>query len=124
MGGVVSEGGLEGWKMQKHVQANVEDRALVQCNVSEKQMQMIVEVRETSTIDLATIKVDMQKNIEMIVKQKNVIFVLESKEDEHVIGHVEIDLGDIFNFNLQFIAHPSSVFERMGGFFLGVNLCL
>jgi hypothetical protein len=28
MGGVTSEGGLEGWKMQMHVQANVEDGAL------------------------------------------------------------------------------------------------
>jgi len=28
MGGVMNEGGLEGWKMQKHVQTNVEDCAL------------------------------------------------------------------------------------------------
>jgi hypothetical protein len=28
MGGVMNEGGLEEWNMQKHVQANVEDGAL------------------------------------------------------------------------------------------------
>jgi hypothetical protein len=28
MGSVMSEGGLEGWKMQKHVQTSVEDGAL------------------------------------------------------------------------------------------------
>jgi hypothetical protein len=38
MGGVMNEGGLEGWKMQKHVLATVEDGALTQCNVNEKQV--------------------------------------------------------------------------------------
>ncbi len=32
----------------------------------------------------------------MIVEQENVVFVLEAKEDEHIIGHVEIDAGYIF----------------------------
>jgi hypothetical protein len=68
MGGVMSEGSLEGWKMQKHVQANVEDGALAQCNVNEEQEQASVEVRETSTTDLATIEVDLQKIIKMIVE--------------------------------------------------------
>jgi hypothetical protein len=61
MGGVMSERGLEAWKMQKHMQASVEDGALAQCNVNEEQVQMSVEVGETFTIDLATIEVDMQK---------------------------------------------------------------
>jgi hypothetical protein len=43
----MSEGGLEGWKMQKHVQARVENGALAQCNVNEEQMQASVEVGET-----------------------------------------------------------------------------
>jgi hypothetical protein len=41
MGGVMSEGSLEGWKMQKHVQMNVE-------------------VRETSIANLVLIQVDLQ----------------------------------------------------------------
>jgi hypothetical protein len=63
MGGVMSERGLEGWKMQKHVQANVEDGALAPCNVNEEQVQMNVEVGETYTTNLATIEVDLQKII-------------------------------------------------------------
>jgi hypothetical protein len=61
MGGVMSERGLEAWKMQKHMQVSVEDDALAQCNVNEEQVQVNVEVRETFTIDLATIEVNMQK---------------------------------------------------------------
>jgi hypothetical protein len=38
MGGFMSEGGLEGWKMQKHVQVSVEDGALAQCNVNDEQV--------------------------------------------------------------------------------------
>jgi hypothetical protein len=49
MGGVINEGGLEGWKMQKHMQTNVEDGALALCNVNEEQVQMSVEVVETWT---------------------------------------------------------------------------
>jgi hypothetical protein len=62
MGGVMNEVGLEGWKMQKHVQASVEDGALAQCNVNEEQMQASVEVGETSTTDLVTIEIGLQKN--------------------------------------------------------------
>jgi hypothetical protein len=58
------------------VQANVEDGALALCNVNEKQVQMGVEVRETSTRDVVTIEIDLQKNIEMIVEQENVAFAL------------------------------------------------
>jgi hypothetical protein len=36
MGGVTSGKGLEGWKMQKHMQVNVEDGALTLCNVNEE----------------------------------------------------------------------------------------
>jgi len=57
MGGVMNEGGLEGWKMQKHVQASVEDGALAQCNVNEEKMQANVEVGETSIVDLVTIEI-------------------------------------------------------------------
>jgi hypothetical protein len=35
---VMNEGGLEGWKMQKHMQANVEDGALAPCNINEEQV--------------------------------------------------------------------------------------
>jgi hypothetical protein len=39
-------------------------------------MQLDVEVGKTSSIDLATIEVDLQKTIEMIVEQENVTFAL------------------------------------------------
>jgi hypothetical protein len=38
MGVVMSERGLEGWKMQKHVQVSVEDGALAPCNINEEQV--------------------------------------------------------------------------------------
>jgi len=59
MGGVTNEKGLKRWKMQKHMQANVKDGALTLCNVNEKQMQVFIEVGETSTSNLATIEVDL-----------------------------------------------------------------
>jgi hypothetical protein len=59
MGGVMNEGGLEGWKMQKHVQVNVEDGALALCNVNEEQMQVNVEVGENFIANLATIEIDL-----------------------------------------------------------------
>jgi hypothetical protein len=76
MGVVMSERGLEGWKMQKHVQVNVEDGALAPCNINEEQVQANVEVGETSTIDLATIEFDLQNPIETIMEQENVAFAL------------------------------------------------
>jgi len=75
MGGVMNEGGLEGWKMQKHMQANVEDGALAPCNINEEQVQASVEVGETFTRDVATIEIDLQKTIKMIVEQENVTLV-------------------------------------------------
>jgi len=72
MGGVMNKGGLERWKMQKCVQTNVEDGALALCNVNDKQVQMSVEVGETSIANLVTIEVDLQKTIEMIMEQENV----------------------------------------------------
>ncbi len=59
MGVVMNEKGLEGWKMQKHVQVSVD--ALAACNVNEEQVQVNVEVGETSTTDFAIIEVDLQK---------------------------------------------------------------
>jgi hypothetical protein len=70
------------------VQANVEDGALVSCNVNEEQVQMNVEVRETSIANLAIIEVDLQKTIKMIMEEKNIALALVQEEDEHVIGHV------------------------------------
>jgi hypothetical protein len=72
------------------VQANVEDGALVPCNVHEKQVQMNVEVGKTSSIDLATIEIDLQKPIQMIAKQQNVAFAFVQKENEYVIRHVDM----------------------------------
>jgi hypothetical protein len=68
MGGVMNEKGFEKWKMQKHMQANVEDGALALCNVNEEQVKMSVEVGETSTTNLVTSEIDLQKIIEMIVE--------------------------------------------------------
>jgi hypothetical protein len=107
MGGVMNEGGLERWKMQKHMQTNVEDGALALCNVNEEQVQVSVEVGETSTSNFTIIEIDLQKFIEMIVEQENVVFVLKPKEDEHVIGHVEIHASDIFILTYNLLpTHP------------------
>ncbi len=57
---------------------------------------MSVEVGETFTRDLAIIEIDLQKIIEMIAEQESVTLALKLKKNEHVIGHVEIDVGDIF----------------------------
>ncbi len=59
----------------EQMQVSVEDSPLAQCNVNEEKMQAIVEVGEIATTDLATIQVDLQKTIEMLVEQENVIFV-------------------------------------------------
>jgi len=116
MGGVMN-GGLEGWKMQKHVQMSVEDGALAQCNVNEEQVQANVELRETSTINLATIEVDLQKTIEMIVEQENVVLVSELEEDEHVIRHVEIDASDILILTYNLLpTHPLYLRGQVGFF--------
>ncbi len=43
----------------------------------------------------------------MIMEQKNVAIASELKEDEHVIGHVEIDEGDIFILTYNLLpTHP------------------
>jgi hypothetical protein len=76
MGGVMSEEGLKGWKMQKHMQTNVEDGALTLCNVNGEQVQVNVEVGETSTANLVINEVYLQKTIEMIVEQENVVLTL------------------------------------------------
>jgi len=96
---------------------SVKDGALAQCNVNEEQVQASVEVKETSTINLATIEVDLQKTIEMIVEQENVVLVPELEEDEYVIRHVEIDASDILTYNL-LPTHPLYLRGWMG-FFLG-----
>jgi hypothetical protein len=76
MGSVMSEGGLEAWKMQNHMQVNIENGSLAQCNVNEEQVQVIsVEIGETFTIDLAMIEVDMQKIIEIIAEQENMLLL-------------------------------------------------
>jgi hypothetical protein len=101
------------------VQPSFENGALAKCNVNEDQVQAIVEVGKTSTTNLATIEVNMQKTIEMVVEQENVAIVLELEEDEHVIGDVEIDACDIFilTYNLS-PTHPLYLKEQVG-FFLG-----
>jgi len=48
-------------------------------------MLTFVEVGETSTLELVTIKIDLQKTIEMIAKQENVVLASVQKENEHVI---------------------------------------
>jgi hypothetical protein len=119
MGGVMNERGLEGWKIQKHVQVNVEDGALAQCNVNDEQVQLSVEVGKTSTIDLAAIEVDLQKTIKMVVEQENVVFVLEPKEDEHVIGHVEIDASHILIITYNLLPTHPLYLRGWVGFVLG-----
>ncbi len=68
----MNQRGLEGWKMQRHMQVSVEDGALVLCNVNEEQVQVSVEIGETSIANLVTIEIDLQKIIEMIMEQENV----------------------------------------------------
>jgi hypothetical protein len=120
IGGVMSEGGLEGWKMQKHMQANIEDGALAPHNVNEEQVQTSVEIGETFTIDLATIEVDLQKTIEMIVEEENVALVSVQEEDEHVIRHVEIDVGDILILTYNLLPTHPFYFRGWVSFFLAI----
>jgi hypothetical protein len=61
MGGVTNEKGLEGRNMQK------------------------LEVGETSTLNLATIEVDLKKTIKMIVEQENVALASMQEKNENVI---------------------------------------
>ncbi len=61
----------------------------------------------------ANVEVDLENIIEMIVEQKNVPLASMLEEDEHVIGHVEIDVGDIFILTYNLFPHPSFLFERM-----------
>jgi hypothetical protein len=57
------------------------------------------------------------------MKQKNVVLAPEPKEDEHVIGHVEIDVGDIFILTYNLLPTHPFYLKRWVGFFLA-NLCL
>jgi hypothetical protein len=119
----MNEGSLKGWKMQKHVQANVEDGALVSCNVNEEQVQMNVEVKETSIANLTIIEVDLQKTIKIIMEEKNVALALVQEEDEHVIGHVQINVNDIFILTYNLLPTHLLYLKGWVGFFLA-NLCL
>jgi hypothetical protein len=56
---------------------NVENGALALYNVNEEQMQVSVKLGETFITDLITIKIDLQKIIDMIVEQENVVISLE-----------------------------------------------
>ncbi len=105
------------------MQVNVEGGALVPCNVHEKQVQMNVEVGKTSSIDLATIEVDLQKTIEMIAKQENVAFAFVQKENEHVIRHVEIDASDIFILTYNLLATHPLYLKGWVGFFWQIYVC-
>jgi hypothetical protein len=77
-------------------------------------VQARVEVGETSTKNLAIIEIDRE--------QENVVFVLKLKEDEHVIGHVEIDACDIFILTSNLLPTHPFYLRRWVGFFLA-NLC-
>jgi hypothetical protein len=56
---------------------NVENGALALYNVNEEQMQVSVKLGETFITNLITIKIDLQKIIDMIVEQENVVISLE-----------------------------------------------
>jgi hypothetical protein len=101
------------------VQANVENGALPPCNVDEEQVQASAEVGETSTSNFITIEANLQKTIEMIMEQENVALALEPKEDEHVIGHVEIHVGDIFILTYNPLPINPLYLRGWVGFFFG-----
>ncbi len=63
----------------------------------------------------------MQKIIKMIVEQENVAFVSKPKEDEHVIGHVEIDVGDIFILTYNLL--PTHLVKKKPLFFWQICVC-
>ncbi len=86
-------------------------------------MQVSVEVGETYIANLVIIKVDLQKTIELIVEQENVVMVPELKEDEHVIQHFEIDACDIFILTYNLLPTHPLYFRGWVGFSLA-NLCL
>jgi len=81
-------------------------------------VQANVEVGETYIVDVAKIEVDLQTIIEMIVEQKIIILVSmqeQDNEDEHVITHVDIDVGEILNLICP--THPLYLRGSMGFFF-------
>jgi hypothetical protein len=78
-----------------------------------------VEVGETSIANLAIIEIDLQKTIKMIVEQENVTLVLEPKEDEHVVRHVEIDVSDIFILTYNLLPTHPLYLRRWLGFCFG-----
>jgi hypothetical protein len=53
------------------------------------------------------------------LEQKNVTIVRKPGEDEHVIGHVEIDVGDIFILICNLLPTHPLYLRRWVGFFFG-----
>jgi hypothetical protein len=57
------------------------------------------------------------------MEQENVVLVSESKEDEHVVGHVEIDVVDIFILTYNLLPTQPLYLKGWGFFFLG-KICV
>ncbi len=79
------------------MQASVES-ALAPSMINEKHVQGGVHVVETSIIDVVKIEVDLAKIILNIVEQQTIDFT-PMLEQENANEVVDIDQGDIFNFN-------------------------
>ncbi len=93
------------------------------CNVDEEQVQVSVEVGETFITNLATIEVDLQKTIEMIMEEENVVFASVQKEDEHVIGHIKVDVHDIFILTYNLLPTHPLYLKGWVGFFWQICVC-
>jgi hypothetical protein len=102
---------------------SVEDGALAPHNVNEDQIRASVEVGETFTIKHLIIKIDLQNIIEMKLEEENVAIVSMQKEDEHVIKHVEIDVGDIFILTYNLLPTHPLYLRGWVGFFWQICVC-
>jgi hypothetical protein len=89
----------------------------------EDQMQVGVDVGETSMAYVSRIDVELQKMIN-VIEEHGIITPGVMLELENVQLHVEIYGGDILNFKYyNNLPHPSFQVERMGGVFFGQNFC-
>ncbi len=96
MWGLRKEGDLETRDGGQQVQANVES-ALAPSMINEEQVQVGVDVKETSTIDVVRIEVDLAKIIMNIVEQETIDSPPMLKQ-ENANEVVHIVRSDILNF--------------------------
>ncbi len=89
-------------------------------------MQVKGDIGEAFVANADIIKIDLEKTILMIERQKDVVPLLileEENTNEDVEPHVQIDGSDILNLFYNLLPHPSSQMERMGAIFFYQLFC-